>query len=274
MRMSWADRRVVLTAVTMGLAASVVVTPMVAISPHAAATPGCGSERAVRQHGAAARGSGVTVTGTALRAISCQQPPRTPEAASAAWMRQERQRFVKQCDAAVKYDDPAYVEQWCTPEAPGAAVVVTASDVQDLPIDPGTLTMQPDQGWVLLNIETIAYTRATAQQFHTTVVDTPVTVRVTPTAYTWDFAEGAPFTTTTPGAPYPEHSIWHTYQRHTRDGETRTITLTTTWTATYAVAGGPWLPVTGTATTTLTTPAFTVRQARTHLTDGTEIHQP
>lgn len=150
---------------------------------------------------------------------------------------------------------------------------MTDSDLQSLPIDPGALTMQPEQGWVLLNVETIAYATAEAQEFQTTIVGTPVTVRVAPASYTWDFGEDAPFTTTDPGALYPDHTVWHTYRRYTREGETRTITLTTTWTAVYSVAGGPWTPVDGTASTTLNTEPFTVHEARTSLTDGSEIRR-
>ena len=101
-------------------------------------------------------------------------------------------------------------ERLCTPQPQATSgFTVTASDIQHLPIDPGTLTMQPAQDWVLINIETIAYTTAAPQEFDTTLLDTPIRVRVTPTAYTWDFAEGQPFTTTHPGAPYPDHTVWY-----------------------------------------------------------------
>ncbi|GAA1645551.1 hypothetical protein [Georgenia ruanii] len=146
-------------------------------------------------------------------------------------------------------------------------VVVTAQDIQRLPIAPGGLTVQPDQGWVLVNIDTIVWTEAAAQSFSTVVLDTPVDVRVRPADFTWDFGDGAgPVRTTDPGAPYPNHTVSHVY---TGAAEGRTVTVTTRWAGEFRVAGsGVWQPVQGFAVTTESSAPFEVRTARTALTRG------
>ncbi|MFI2752596.1 PKD domain-containing protein, partial [Cellulomonas sp. P22] len=112
------------------------------------------------------------------------------------------------------------------------------------------------------------------QELTTTLLDFPITVRATPTQYTWDFGDGStPLTTTDPGAPFPADG--HVDAGRYPDGVigypyphlgTFTITLTTTWAGQYQVAGTTtWLPVTGTATTTTTHTPVTVLESRTHL---------
>lgn len=156
--------------------------------------------------------------------------------------------------------------------APGApGVVFSERELQELPIDPGVLVMQPDRGTVLVNIETVAYTVAAEQRFDTEVLSTPVTVWVAPVEYRWEWGEGTSFTTTNPGARWPDHTVWHVYPHATAPEETRAITLTTVWAAEFSVAGGPVWPVSGQAVTALTTDPFTVITARTYLTDGSEI---
>ncbi|MDP5183586.1 hypothetical protein QOZ88_20365, partial [Blastococcus sp. BMG 814] len=69
-------------------------------------------------------------------------------------------------------------------------------------------------------------------------------------------------TTTDPGAPYPDHSIEHSY----RSG-TYTASLTVTWGATFTVDGGAAADVPGTTTTEGPPVTFAVLQARTVLTN-------
>jgi PKD repeat protein len=118
---------------------------------------------------------------------------------------------------------------------------------------------------VLVNIDTIVWTEATAQTLSTVVLDTPVAVRVTPVDFTWDFGDGSePVRTTDPGAPYPDHTVSHSYKRAAKDIE---ITVTTRWAGQFQVAGsGAWQAVQGFAVTTQTSAPFEVRTATTALT--------
>ena len=178
---------------------------------------------------------------------------------------------------AAQYYGNVGEEVACEPVEPGeegaepVQVVVTAAEMQRLPIDPGTLTMQPDRGNVLINVDTVAYTDAVPQTFETAVLGVPVTVRVWPVEYAWDWGDGTVFTTTDPGAPWPQYTVGHTYLRATAEGETRTITVTTSWHGDFSVAGGPPQPVDGTAVTSTATTPFEVITASTSLTTGEEI---
>jgi hypothetical protein len=151
--------------------------------------------------------------------------------------------------------------------APAAVpIVVTAEDFQRLPINPGGLTVQPDRGWVLVNLETIVWTEAREQTFSAVVLGTPVQVRAEPIDFTWDFGDGsAPLVTTDPGAPFPNHSVAHVYSAA---AEQRQVTLTTRWAGEFEVNGsGVWQPVVGVATTSEVS-TFEVRTAETSLTKG------
>jgi hypothetical protein len=138
------------------------------------------------------------------------------------------------------------------------------SEFRRLPIVPSVLTVQPDRGWVLVNVETIAYSDLVPQVLSATVLGVQVTFQVTPSTFTWDYGEKV-FTTTTPGHPYPDQDVSYPY---TEPG-TGQVTLTTTWAATFTVGDDPTArPVPGTATTTTTSPQFEVREVSAHLTRG------
>ncbi|WP_345215829.1 hypothetical protein [Georgenia halophila] len=165
-------------------------------------------------------------------------------------------------------EEPAEPEDQAEPEPESEPIIVTAEELATLPIDPGGLTVQPDRGWVLVNKETVVYTGAGEQTFNITLLGTPVEVHVVPIDYTWDFGDGTETTTTEPGAPWPNHTVWHTY---TDADVTRTITLTTRWVGEFEVAdSGVWLPVNGVATTTTSSDPFEVREFDTQLTTSAE----
>lgn len=140
------------------------------------------------------------------------------------------------------------------------------AEFRRLPLTPSPLTRQPDRAQVLLNVDTIAYTSPAPQTLHTTILGTGVTIHATPRTYTWDFGDHHPFTTSSPGHPYPDHDVAVAYAE---PGD-HTITLTTTWSATYTLAGdGAVHTVPGTATTTSTSTPFSAVEARNHLVRGT-----
>ena len=149
--------------------------------------------------------------------------------------------------------------------------VFTAEDFRRLPLTPPALTIQPDRTEHLVNMPTIVYTTPTTQLLTTDLLGYPVEVEATPTTYTWDFGDGTTWTTTTPGHPYPNQDVAHPY---TRPG-TYTITLTTTFTGRYRLAGTTaWATVTGTASTTTTSAPITAIEAPTHLVTADCHQQP
>ncbi|WP_380166824.1 hypothetical protein [Jannaschia sp. R86511] len=125
--------------------------------------------------------------------------------------------------------------------------VVTLADFRSLPLPAGQPAIQPGGGEALIYARTNVYVDPDStleQTFDITLLGTPVQVRATPITYTWDFGDGSqPLTTDDPGAPYPELTTWHEYDQPGQVG----ISLTTTYTGAYSVAGGPFIDITGTA---------------------------
>ncbi|MFZ2428995.1 MAG: hypothetical protein WAW71_12710 [Propioniciclava sp.] len=144
------------------------------------------------------------------------------------------------------------------PPGPAAAppVVVTATDLQSLPIVRGEVLVQPPGGRALIHVEVIGYSTAQSHVLAAVVMGTPVQVRLTPVRWDWNFEgdDTGPFTTDHPGGPYPNMSVHGWY---TATGDGRTVTSTITWMGEYRVGGaGPWLLVAGNATTTVTSAPF------------------
>ncbi|MGV8977364.1 MAG: hypothetical protein ACOH17_04920 [Cellulomonas sp.] len=167
---------------------------------------------------------------------------------------------------------------------------LTLADFQRLPLTPTVTTVQPGTGYVLVNYGVIVTADPTPTDLTTTLLGYPVTVHATPVTYTWDFGDHTtPLTTTDPGVPYPTDGTQPATARgsiypigshghpYTAPG-TYTLTLTTTWTGTYQIAGQTTPhTITGTATTTTTHPPLTVVERRSHLiadTCRTNPHNP
>ena len=164
----------------------------------------------------------------------------------------------------------------CVPVAPFEAadgsgpVVVTVSDISRLLVQGSGLVRQPPGEQVIVTMDLIVYTDPSPRTLTTTVGGTPVTVVVTPVSYTWDWGDGTTTSTTDPGAPYPNQTVVHRYRKRLKGV---VVTLTTTWSATFSVDGGPPQPVTGTVTTTDVSDPFDLVRIITVLTDDAEEAQ-
>ncbi len=159
------------------------------------------------------------------------------------------------------WQTPTLALGWTCPQ--DAVPVLSEADFRRLPLAPGPLTTQPGGGSVLVGVPTIVYTDPAPQRLETTLLGVPVEVEATPTAFTWDFGDGAPpVVTTSAGHPYPDHDVDHAYGRV----GTYVVTLTTEYSGRYRLVGtAAWLPVVGTATTTTASPPLTAEERRTHL---------
>ncbi|MCB7136571.1 hypothetical protein LGQ04_08415 [Cellulosimicrobium marinum] len=137
-----------------------------------------------------------------------------------------------------------------------------------LPIVPSQVVVQPPDGWTLVNVPTITYTQDEPQVLAATLLGIGVEIRATPESFAWDYADGTdPVVTTDPGAPYPDHTVHHTYVEPV---ESLTIGLTTTWSGQFRITGSPtWTDVPGTATTTSTAEPLRVYEARSRLVTDT-----
>jgi hypothetical protein len=133
---------------------------------------------------------------------------------------------------------------------------------QTLPL-PQLTTRQQPPGQALVGLPVIFFTDSpTTRTFTVDIRGFTVDIAATASSYTWDTGDGAVLTTTEPGAPYPNQTITHDYS-----SGTYTASLTTTWGATFSVDGALAAQVPGTTTTQGPPVTFTVRQARTVLTN-------
>ena len=121
--------------------------------------------------------------------------------------------------------------------------VFTVDDLRRLPLPKAKLNVQPPTGRTLVNVATNLYASSASRTFDITLLGTPVRVNARPVAWTWTYGDGTTRTFDSPGAPYPDLGTAHVWS----DPGTYSVGLTTTWAATYSVAGGPDLPVDGTA---------------------------
>ena len=152
----------------------------------------------------------------------------------------------------------------------GVPVVVSASDVSTLLVEGSGLVRQPPGDMVIVTKDLIVYTDPSSRTLSTTVGGTAVSVVVTPVSYRWDWGDGTSTTTRDPGAAYPHQTVVHRY-RELLQGVV--VTLTTTWSATFSVDGGPPQPVSGTVTTTESSAPFDLVRLVGVLTDDAEEAQ-
>ncbi len=157
------------------------------------------------------------------------------------------------------------------PAAPGVpapapepvVVVVTQSDFASLPVAPAVAHAGPPSGYLPVNMDLIAYAESQEQTLDTVLLGTPVQVRATPVEYRWDFGDGNTITTHTPGRPYPAKDIVNRYEHE----GWYDITLSTTYTGQYSVAGGPWEDIDGTVTIDSAPVSIYSRSFESHLVD-------
>ncbi|WP_143180908.1 hypothetical protein [Buchananella hordeovulneris] len=156
------------------------------------------------------------------------------------------------------------VPQWCqTPVgqvAPPQVINwhkrVTMAQVAQVAIHGSGIQMQPDQGWVLIKLETIVTTSNAPQEHQVQVLGRPINIKVTPINFHYDFGDGQSLDTRDPGRLYPDHT---TFVRYQETAPARQITLTTTWTAQFEhPVTGTWHPIDGTLQTTDKTGVFEV----------------
>ncbi|OKL53561.1 hypothetical protein BSZ39_08800 [Bowdeniella nasicola] len=94
----------------------------------------------------------------------------------------------------------------------------------------------------------VAATTARQHVVSAEILGYPFHVRFTPISHTYDYGDATdPMTTSDPNSPYPNNRFWHEWPRT----GTFTISITTTWSGAYQVAGSPWVDVEGTLTTTV-----------------------
>lgn len=141
---------------------------------------------------------------------------------------------------------------------------ITQHDFATLKIPAAQLHTQLN-GFSLRNAHTNIYANSNTQTLHTTILNQPITIRATPTNYTFNYGDGNNLTTTNPGKPTTGDGLTTqtpTSHIYTQTGH-YTITLTTTYRGEYSINNGPYQPIPGTATipsTPLTIAIYKTRQ--------------
>lgn len=122
------------------------------------------------------------------------------------------------------------------------------SDFKNQPVHAGTVRIQPAPH-TLIGAHTNVYAEASDQRFDIQILGQDVTIEATPVEYTWNYGDGSSLgPTAASGGPLPRErwgeqtSTSHAY-RDTGDFQ---VTLTTTFSGTYSVNGGPSVPIPGT----------------------------
>lgn len=135
------------------------------------------------------------------------------------------------------------------PERPGDVVIaVTEKQLRELPIKAPELASQPGRH-TLKGAETNVYAHPADQTFSIDIVGKKVDIKVRPAEYRWNYGDGTTLVTGFPGGPIPE-ARWgeKTVTSHifTQTADV-SIGLTTVFTGTFSVDGGPYQPIAGTA---------------------------
>jgi hypothetical protein len=109
------------------------------------------------------------------------------------------------------------------------------SEIRTLDFPASMVHLQP-RGKTLVNLDTNVYADEKAVQRTLTVLTWPVTIKASPTSYTWHFGDGTTRTTAGPGAPLPDGGVSHKYLRRGMVA----VRVTLNYDAWYQVAGGEW----------------------------------
>lgn len=126
---------------------------------------------------------------------------------------------------------------------------VTIEDVKRLGVPAATPRTYPAT-WTVTGQRTPLWAENPDTTLTTTLLGHDVEIELTPLKYAWSFGDGTSYGPTAnpgrPTGPGQEPSLWHRFA--TPGG--RSVTVTTTYSARYQVAGQPWLDVAGTANAT------------------------
>ncbi|MCW2132573.1 hypothetical protein B0G38_001736 [Arthrobacter sp. VKM Ac-2550] len=124
------------------------------------------------------------------------------------------------------------------------------SEFRSLPIDAGRLTLQPSPH-TLIRANTNVYAESEEQIHEIDLLGQNVVIEAIPQDYSWNYGDGTSLgPTSTPGGPLPQ-GRWGeqtaTSHVYTSTGDFN-VSLTTTFSGTYSVNGGPAIPIPGTGT--------------------------
>jgi hypothetical protein len=159
--------------------------------------------------------------------------------------------------------------------------LLALSDLASFSPRAAVIRMEPS-GWMLRGLpanfiaDTVAG-RAQSEETAGTLLGRPISVRFTPTSYTWSWGDGSSDTVTTAGRTWDELGVPRftpTATSHVYDERgTVTVSLEIAHRVEYSLNGAPWTTVVGTVATAASIDAY-VGTARTVLVDGDCTQHP
>lgn len=126
------------------------------------------------------------------------------------------------------------------------------SEFRKLPVEAGAINLQPSPH-TLIGADTNVYVEAEEQSFDIDLLGQDVSIDASPIEFTWNYGDGTSLgPVAEPGGPLPA-ARWGertaTSHAYAQTGDF-SVSLTTTFSGTYSVNGGPAIPIPGTGTFT------------------------
>lgn len=145
----------------------------------------------------------------------------------------------------------------------GQVIAQVQAEFRNLPLPVAGVQVDPAPT-SLVNIPTAFFAGgAQSATFNPTILGTSVTINAKPTSWEWTWGDGTTQTTSTPGVP-KRPVVAHEY----RQAKDYSVSVATTWTGTFSVAGSPEVfPIRTPAVVQSAPVDVQVREARTQLVD-------
>ncbi|QPZ37797.1 PKD domain-containing protein [Paramicrobacterium chengjingii] len=128
---------------------------------------------------------------------------------------------------------------------------ITIHDLASFTPEQAHVTMEPD-GWMIVGLPANFYADADVNTDSGELFDFPITVRFTPTSYSWSWGDGSSSTTDSGGSSWKDLGVKEftaTATSHTfTEKGTYTVSLTVNYSVEIKTSGTGWLPVQGTLT--------------------------
>lgn len=175
------------------------------------------------------------------------------------------QHVGQECYPRPEDPDPA------APTPDGPPVLTPGRIIEEwrhTPFAEAFLTVQPPNGKTLVQLPVFAEAGFPSAGFepgevnNVTILGIPIRIRPTLSTYRYRFGDGTVVTTKSPGGPYPDGDVRHTY---TTAGK-RTLSVDTVYGGEFSIDGGEWVTIDATITIPGTAHELDVRTTHNRLT--------
>ncbi|WP_166408882.1 hypothetical protein [Labedella phragmitis] len=153
---------------------------------------------------------------------------------------------------------------------------ITLSDLASFAPTAPSIVMEPD-GFFLRGLPANFVAVSTTNVHDGTLLERPVSVRFSPSSYSWDWGDGSSDTFSTAGSTWEDLGVPRFTATNTshvfEDRGPTTVALSVAYAVEVSVEGGEWIHVAGTVAATTTVDGY-VGTAKTVLVDGDCMEDP